>query len=162
MRFRPVSLLPALALSASLATVGLAPTPALASSLSTNPSAVPASWSGATSSGAAVETSPSGTGTSENTQATHSLVAPSGPTLKVIGWGFNGPQAVASDGTHLWVMNAGGNSLTELNLSNGSLVRVVSGASYGFNGPAALASDGTHLWVANFFGNSVTELNLTP
>ena len=82
--------------------------------------------------------------------------------MKVIGWGFNGPQAVASDGTHLWVANAGGNSVTELNLSDGSLVRVVSGASYGFNGPAALASDGTHLWVANFFGNSVTELNLTP
>ena len=162
MRFRLVSLLPAIALSASLATVGLTPTPALASSDAKNPAAKATPSLKATPLVSAGDKSGSMSGMSENTQVTHPLSAASGPTSKVIGWGFNNPQAVASDGTHLWVANYHGNSVTELNLSDGSLVRVISGSSYGFNYPAALASDGTHLWVANLGGDSVTELNLTP
>ena len=52
-----------------------------------------------------------------------------------------------------------GNSVTELNASNGSLVRVLSAGSYAFNGPDDIADDGTHVWVANYDGKSVTELN---
>ncbi|NNN08856.1 MAG: hypothetical protein HKL85_06635 [Acidimicrobiaceae bacterium] len=81
-------------------------------------------------------------------------------------YGFNYPQALASDGSHLWVANSGdssgsgnANSITELNLNNGSLVRTISGGPYYFNFPEALASDGSHLWVANKGGSSVTELN---
>jgi hypothetical protein len=73
-------------------------------------------------------------------------------------YGFNTPIAVASDGTHVWVANDGGNSVTELNASNGSWVRTPSGGRYGFNNPQAVAADGTHVWVANLSG-SVTELN---
>ena len=74
-------------------------------------------------------------------------------------YGFNGPQGVAFDGTHIWVANFSGASVTELNASDGKWVRTLSGGSYGFNGPYALAFDGTHVWVPNFSGNSVTELN---
>ena len=146
----------------------LASAPALATSSTTNPSALADSSSGTTSSGVAGEALPSGTRASANARATHSLNAGSGPTSKVIGWSFNHPDAFASDGTHLWVANEGGNSVTELNLSDGSLVRVIAGSSYGLYFPIALASDGTHLWVANLYddlatntGRSVTELNLS-
>ena len=54
--------------------------------------------------------------------------------------------------------NAGGNSLTEINASDGSLVRTVSGADYGFNNPKGIVFDGTYLWVTNASGNTVTEV----
>jgi hypothetical protein len=77
---------------------------------------------------------------------------------------FSDISALATDGSHLWVANWGGNSITELDPTNGSLVRTISGASYHFNAPDALAADGSHLWVANGGsnngGNSLTELNL--
>jgi DNA-binding beta-propeller fold protein YncE len=71
---------------------------------------------------------------------------------------FNYPVAVSSDGTHVWVANQGGNSVTELAAATGALVKVISGSSYGFDSPDAVASDGTHVWVANRGGQSVTEL----
>jgi hypothetical protein len=74
-------------------------------------------------------------------------------------YGFDGPTGLAIDGPHLWVTNSDGNSVTELNASDGSWIRTVFGASYDFNGPWSISSDGPHLWVANSKGNSVTELN---
>jgi DNA-binding beta-propeller fold protein YncE len=59
----------------------------------------------------------------------------------------------------LWVTNFAGNSITELNASNGSLVRVTNAAADGFNSPGVVAVGGTRVWVANSLGNSVTELN---
>jgi 6-phosphogluconolactonase (cycloisomerase 2 family) len=85
-------------------------------------------------------------------------------------YAFDSPSALTSDGTHLWVANFYGmtqhggtlaSSVTELNLSDGSLVRVLSASSYAFDAPWSLASDGAHLWVANYNGNSLTELNLS-
>ena len=78
--------------------------------------------------------------------------------VNVLGWGFNGPSGIASDGTHVWVANYG-NSVTELSASTGALVKVISGSRYGFNGSGAVASGGGHVWVANLGGNSVTELS---
>jgi hypothetical protein len=72
---------------------------------------------------------------------------------------FSDPQAIASDGTHIWVANQDGHSVTELNASTGALVRTISGTSYKFNGPSAITSEGTHVWVAGRRGSSVTELN---
>ena len=72
--------------------------------------------------------------------------------VQVLGWGFNVPGAVSSDGTHVWVAN-NGNSVTELDAVDRGLVQVISGPSYGFNYPAAISSDGTHVWVANDSGN---------
>ena len=59
----------------------------------------------------------------------------------------------------MWVANQGGNSVTEINASDGSFVQTLSGGSYGFGDPLDLAFDGTHLWVSNWTGDSVTELN---
>jgi DNA-binding beta-propeller fold protein YncE len=69
---------------------------------------------------------------------------------------FNNPAAIAAAGTGVWVANHSG-SVTELNASTGTLVRVLSGPGYGFNNPAAIAADGTRVWVANYGGDSVTE-----
>ena len=74
-------------------------------------------------------------------------------------YGFNFSRDVAFDGAHLWVINTGGNSVTELNASDGSLVQTLSGGSYGFSQPEGIAFDGAHLWVANDIANSVTEFN---
>ena len=81
----------------------------------------------------------------------------SGP--RVFGGGFTGPDAVSSDGTHVWVANQYGNSVTELDAATGKFVRVITGPAFGFNQPDAISSDGTHVWVANQHGNSVTELD---
>ena len=68
---------------------------------------------------------------------------------------------MAYDGTHLWVTNDASSGVTEVNTSDGSWVRTISGGSYGFNvnSPCCIAFDGHHLWVANSYGNSTTELN---
>jgi hypothetical protein len=60
-------------------------------------------------------------------------------------YGFEFPDAISSDGTHVWVANgpgsgdrpllSAGNTVTELSASTGTLVKVISGSSYGFNGP---------------------------
>ena len=80
-------------------------------------------------------------------------------SAKVLGWGFDEPDAVAADGTHVWVANASGDSVTELSESTGALVKVLSARSYGFDVPDAIAADGTHVWVADSNGHSVTELS---
>jgi DNA-binding beta-propeller fold protein YncE len=58
----------------------------------------------------------------------------------------------------VWVANGTG-SVTELESSNGSFVRVIKGTDYDFNTPSGLASNGTDVWVANYEGDNVTELN---
>lgn len=51
-----------------------------------------------------------------------------------------------------------GNSVTELDASNGSLVGVISASKYRFASPDAVSSDGTNAWVVNAIGDSVTDL----
>jgi DNA-binding beta-propeller fold protein YncE len=82
---------------------------------------------------------------------------------------FNRPDAIAADGTRVWVANYGsgvgnarGGSVTELNAATGAPIRVLTESGYGFNGPSAIALDGTRVWVTNDpynSGGSVTELN---
>ena len=75
-----------------------------------------------------------------------SCSASTGSLVKVISgskYKFNQPEAVASDGTHVWVANYGGNSVTELNALTGALVDVISGRKYGFAGPRAITTDGS-------------------
>jgi hypothetical protein len=70
---------------------------------------------------------------------------------------FNAPDAVAVAGGHVWVANFAGNSVTELNADNGSLVKVLP-----FANVTALAADGPHVFVGEAEGDgSVTELNAT-
>ena len=90
----------------------------------------------------------------------------SGP--RVFGWGFDSPDAVSSDGRHVWVADGAGNMVIELSASTGAVVNVLSGSRYRFDNPDAVSSDGTHVWVANLGslappqprgGTTVTELS---
>ena len=65
---------------------------------------------------------------------------------RVLGWGFNEPVGVSSEGGDVWVVNTAGDSLTELDAATGALVRVLSASSYGFDDPVAASSDGSHVW----------------
>jgi uncharacterized caspase-like protein/outer membrane lipoprotein-sorting protein len=95
-----------------------------------------------------------------DTPSAKAVSTPSADAVRVYsGYGFDGPSAIAADGAHIWVVNPGSNSVTDLNASDGSLLKTLSAASYGFSNPDAIASDGTHVWVANSGSNSVTELN---
>jgi YVTN family beta-propeller protein len=90
------------------------------------------------------------------------------------------PTEITDDGQHLWVTNWSDNSVAELNASDGSLVRIISGPAYHFSGPWKMAADGPDIWVTNSYqfnepngiavagndiwvasqnGNSVTEFN---
>jgi hypothetical protein len=63
--------------------------------------------------------------------------------------------AIAATGTDLWVID--GDSVEELNASNGSVIRTLSGTKYQFGAPTGIAAHGTYVWVAN--GSSLTEVN---
>jgi DNA-binding beta-propeller fold protein YncE len=76
-----------------------------------------------------------------------------------MGGAFDQPQSVTSDGTHVWVANLVGNSVTELSASTGALIKVIRGSICGFSEVEGIATGGTHVWVANLGGNSVTELS---
>ena len=76
---------------------------------------------------------------------------------------FNGLLGITANTSHVWVTNGNGyengtntNSITELNASNGSLVRVINLKADGLYGPTAVVASGSKLWVLNT--NSVTEL----
>ena len=78
--------------------------------------------------------------------------------------GLDRPFGVASDRTHVWVVNNNGptspayiGSVTELRSSTGALVKDIDASSYQFNYPSEIASDGTYVWVVNSIG-WVTEL----
>ncbi len=68
---------------------------------------------------------------------------------------------MSDDGTDLWVVNAGGNSVTELNATTGALVRVIKGSTYKLHGTAHLTSNGVDVWISNLRGTTLAELNAT-
>jgi hypothetical protein len=86
------------------------------------------------------------------------LTGPSGPphtpeATSAVFYGFSAPDALAADGSHLWIAN--GNSVTELDTADGGRVRTLSEFSF----PSSIAVEGSHLWVANGGGDYVSELN---
>jgi DNA-binding beta-propeller fold protein YncE len=74
--------------------------------------------------------SPAGVGFGHGGNSVTELSAKTGDLVQVISgpsYGFNQPDAVASDGTHVWVANFYANTLTELSAKTASLVQVISG-----------------------------------
>jgi hypothetical protein len=72
-------------------------------------------------------------------------------------YGFNSPVAIADDGVHVWVANGLGDSVTELDASNGQWVRTLSGIP----SPVAIAVGGARVWVVSAPDHgpgSVTEI----
>jgi hypothetical protein len=81
-------------------------------------------------------------------------------------------QSIESDGSHVWVVNGTasyrgrrvGDSVTELNASNGTLVRVVHLHNGIYSDPVQLVSNGIDVWVTDQGGGafgvgSVIEFN---
>jgi hypothetical protein len=66
---------------------------------------------------------------------------------------------LSADGTHVWVVNTGRDSVAEVSASTGALVQVIHGNSDQLAEPSAIAVDGTHTWVVNASAGSVTELD---
>jgi hypothetical protein len=122
-------------------------TPRVPGAAATSPSApsAPSTPHAGQRSGAAAVSTPSGA---------ESPTALNGP--EVFGWGFNSPSPVATDSTDVWVVNAAGDSVTELSASTGALVQVNSSSAYGFDDSDAVATDGTNVWVTNAAAQSVT------
>src|ERR1700683_4912911 len=67
----------------------------------------------------------------------------------------DGPYSVSSDGTHVWVANQNGNTVSEIDASTGGVIQTI---PVGMS-PYDVSSDGTHVWVANGNDSTVTELN---
>lgn len=77
-------------------------------------------------------------------------------TLQGSRYHFDHPNELTSDGSHIWVANYGGNTVTELDAGNGGFLRAISG----FSTPAGIAAAGGHVWVINpGISGSVTEVD---
>lgn len=90
-------------------------------------------------------------------------------------YGFERPASIAVSGSHVWVLNnpyRGSLSVIEMNASDGSWVRTLSGPQYDFGRfvkhlayrPEGIAAAGSRVWVANPLGGSgghgsLTEIN---
>ena len=73
------------------------------------------------------------------------IEASSGTVIRTIPVGEH-PNAVSSDGTHVWVTNEGGTTINEIEASSGTVIRTITVGST----PDAVSSDGTHVWVTNW------------
>jgi outer membrane protein assembly factor BamB len=67
------------------------------------------------------------------------------------------PSALVFGGAHLWVANSLGNSVTALNISDGSKVGTFT-AGGDINTPEALVFDGSHIWVASSAASRLERL----
>ncbi|MGO9198911.1 MAG: PQQ-binding-like beta-propeller repeat protein [Acidimicrobiales bacterium] len=74
------------------------------------------------------------------------------------------PSAMVVYGTHLWVTDSKGNSVTEINDTDGRLIRALANKTSSprrFDDPDAITRAGSDLWVTNYKGDSVTEIDET-
>jgi len=71
---------------------------------------------------------------------------------------FDSPSGLAFGGGHLWVTNEAGNSVSEINPSNGSWIATLSATNYGFSRPTAIVRSGANLFITNAAG-SVSEIS---
>jgi len=76
-------------------------------------------------------------------------------------YGLRSPDAIAPVGSSIWVADAEGSSVTEIDQATGELVRIDRGSPDDLSEPDAIASNGTDVWIANFGDDSVTELSAT-
>jgi YVTN family beta-propeller protein len=63
---------------------------------------------------------------------------------------------VSSDGTHVWVTNEGGDTVSEIDASTGTVVNTIRVGS----GPIGVSSDGSDVWVGNENGDTVTDIRI--
>jgi DNA-binding beta-propeller fold protein YncE len=66
----------------------------------------------------------------------------------------DGPEAVAFDGSNVWVANQFSDTVTKVRASDGAVL----GTYAVGNRPVALAFDGSSIWVANYLSDTITKL----
>jgi hypothetical protein len=81
-----------------------------------------------------------------------------GATSLTSGKEFDYPSGLAFAGGHLWVTNEHGNSVSEINPSNGSWMASLTSGPYGIDAPTAIATNGPDIFVANSV-KSISEIN---
>jgi hypothetical protein len=107
----------------------------------------------------------SGPGNKEHARGHTAVSAPTLPTLAGVyagpEYGFNSPNSIAADDSHVWVLDGGNNSVTELSAHTGAWIQTLKAARYGFNetggDTTGIVDDGTNVWVGNL--DTVTEMN---
>jgi streptogramin lyase len=62
---------------------------------------------------------------------------------------FDAPSGLAVANGNVWVTNEADNSVSEINASTGTLVKMLRGKTFGFDQPRAIVHISTHLFVAN-------------
>ena len=61
---------------------------------------------------------------------------------------------MSSDGTNVWLANAGEDTVSEIEASSGTVIHTIPVGSY----PRGVSSDGTNVWVGNNDENTVSEI----
>ena len=86
------------------------------------------------------------------------LPSVSGATSLTSGHEFDYPVGLAFSGGKLWVANEMGNSVSEINPSDGTWLASLTSGPYGIEHPTSIASFGSDVFVANSVG-SVSEIS---
>ena len=97
---------------------------------------------------------PSGSITEFNARTGAFLRRVSGATFA-----FSNPQALTVSGANIFVADEGNGSVTEVNVANGALVRVITGQ--GLDAPDGIAVSSGNVWVADAASNAATDINAT-
>ena len=70
------------------------------------------------------------------------------------------PYGIYSDGTYVWTANNGLGSVSQINISTGTVVSTTPAGSA--NGPRGIASDGTYVYVANTADWTISQYLISP
>lgn len=88
--------------------------------------------------------------------------ARTGSFLRTVSGGkfaFDHPQALTVSGANVFVADEGNDSVTEVKVANGSLVRIIAGQ--GLDAPDGIAVAIGNVWVADAGSNAATDINAT-
>lgn len=72
---------------------------------------------------------------------------------------FSSSGHVACNRQYVWIANSYTGTITQLDASNGSLVRIIRARKNGLDLPGRVVVGGKKVWIANSGNDSVTELN---
>ena len=72
----------------------------------------------------------------------------------------NGPHGVAFDGTHIWVANLKGKTVSKIDINTNIEVEKVTVGESDKPGPQGVAFDGAHIWVTNHNEGSVSKIDI--
>lgn len=81
---------------------------------------------------------------------------------------FNGPNGITTDGTYLYVADAGNKKIRKIMINTGAVTSLAgsrwdtdgAGSSTGFYRPSGITSDGDHLYVADTFNNKIRKVEI--